>query len=201
VKNNKEYILEKAFQQYLLNGHEGVSISVLQESLDMGRATLYYYFSSKENLFRQVVEKYFFDIVTEGQSHINKKTITVPELIEIFLGLYQKIKVNLLKTNLPDVSFSNLTSLILHANAHYPDLAERTDEIKKSVFSAWKCSIKNSMQRGEVKQNVDVDSVATIFTNIKEGYEYGIKRESVATEKDEYHYRKACYCLYDLIKI
>lgn len=200
MKNNKEYILEKAFQQYLLNGYEGVSISVLQESLNIGRATLYYYFNSKENLFRQVVEKYFFDIVVEEQRRINEKIITIPELIEFFLNLYQKIKDNLLKTNLPNITFSNLTSLILHANTHYPDLAERTAEITSNVFSLWKSSIANSMQRGEIKNNVDIDSIAAIFTNIKEGYEYGIKSERITTE-DEDHYRKTCYCLYNLIKI
>ena len=73
-----------ALKQYLLLGFEGVSISVLQKSLGIGRATLYYYYKSKDELFKDVINTYFFDIVLNEHKKIDLLTITIPELIEIF---------------------------------------------------------------------------------------------------------------------
>ena len=55
--NMKDIIVQKAFEQYLIDGYEKVTVSTLQKSLDIGRATMYYYFKSKEELFEAVMRK------------------------------------------------------------------------------------------------------------------------------------------------
>ena len=56
MKYTKEKILEEAFKLFLQKGYSEVSISVVQEELGIGRATLYYYFKSKEDLFKTVID-------------------------------------------------------------------------------------------------------------------------------------------------
>ena len=51
MKFTKEIILEEAFKLFLKKGYSEVSISVVQKELGIGRATLYYYFKNKEDLF------------------------------------------------------------------------------------------------------------------------------------------------------
>ena len=48
MKFTKEKILEEAFKLFLKKGYSEVSISVVQEELGIGRATLYYYNQSLE---------------------------------------------------------------------------------------------------------------------------------------------------------
>ena len=66
MKLTKNLLIKRAFIVYLTKGYYEVSISVIQEELGIGRASLYYYFKDKEALFDAVIKKYYIDTIKAG---------------------------------------------------------------------------------------------------------------------------------------
>ena len=195
MKVNREYILQKAFEQYLLRGYSGVSISVLQQQLNIGRATLYYYFKDKETLFRAILDKYFMEDIRSFEAI--SPDITISELIEKRIAVSQKIKNNIRSLNNQTLSISNFSALLLFAYTHYDDFKHFVKNMQQCNIIQWKKAISNSMNLSEIKPDVNIDVVAALFANIKDGYESGVSAEPVITDtflKTSYYY------LYNLIK-
>lgn len=195
MKVNREHILQKAFEQYLLRGYSGVSISVLQQQLDIGRATLYYYFKDKETLFKAILEKYFIEAIRSYENIASD--ITINELIEKRIAVSQQIKDNILSLNNQTLTLSNFSALLLFAYTHYDDFNLFVKKMQQCNITQWKQAITNSMNRSEIKPDVNINVLASLFANIKDGYESGLSIEPTTTDtflKTSYYY------LYDLIK-
>ena len=199
MNNTRDYIIEKAFEQYLTNGYEGVSISVLQESMNIGRATLYYHFSNKEALFDEVINFYVTRVFKNFMGKIDRSSITIPDLIGIFTEMNSHIKQTILKANIPNVKYSNYTGLIIHAYMHDQQFSEFMHNMLHDIYSAWKAAIQNSIQKGDIREDVDINILASLFTGIKEGMDLGIKEESILSQKSDEYCTNAHY-LYNLIR-
>ena len=53
----KDQILESALKVFKINGIEGTTMDEIAKHADFGKATLYYYFSSKEEIFIELLDR------------------------------------------------------------------------------------------------------------------------------------------------
>lgn len=195
MKVNREQILKKAFEQYLLHGYSGVSISVLQRQLNIGRATLYYYFKDKETLFKAILQKYFVEVVRSYQN--NSSEITIDELIEMRIAMSQQMKHNILELDNKILTMSNLSALLLFAYTHYSDFKDFVSETQRYDKLQWKTAITNSINRADIKPDVNIEVLSSLFSNIKDDYESGLFTEPIMNDS---FLKTSYYYLYDLIK-
>ena len=56
----KELILNGALKSYSKNGLEGMTMDNIAQESDFGKATIYYYFSSKEDIICALLEMGFY---------------------------------------------------------------------------------------------------------------------------------------------
>jgi AcrR family transcriptional regulator len=195
MRNTKEYLLTKAYEQYLLHGYASVSISVLQQELQIGRASLYYYFKDKDSLFATILENIFLiplELALNAPS-----TITVSELIENRVQCIQQIAHYISNLKNPKIQLSNIGALILSGYIHIPAFKTRLLELGKLQFEQWETAIRNSIALGEIKPTCDITQAAFLFQNLKCGYEdpYSLNRGDNAEL-----YRKSCNYLLNLFK-
>ncbi|HOI26532.1 MAG TPA: TetR/AcrR family transcriptional regulator [Paludibacteraceae bacterium] len=200
MNSTRDYITEKAFEQYLTNGYEGVSISVLQKSLNIGRATLYYHFSNKEDLFNEVINVYVTSIFQKHLGMIDKSIVTIPDLIQIFTDMHEFIKQAILRTNISNAKFSNYTSLIIHAYMHNPNFADFMHYVIEETYQSWVFGIKNSIKKGEVREDINVNILASIFTGIKDNVSLGLDDKIILLPNEDNNYNINCLYLSNLIK-
>ena len=125
MKYTKEKILEEAFKLFLQKGYSEVSISVVQEELGIGRATLYYYFKSKEDLFKTVIDHYIIKYM-ESSLQIEPDA-TVADMIESRIRLIIAQRDILLQSNNPNLTFFNLTSIKFIALLKYEDYRKKLE--------------------------------------------------------------------------
>lgn len=195
MKINKEKILQKAFEQYLLRGYSGVSISVLQQQLNIGRATLYYYFKDKETLFKAILDKYFIQVIQTNEDI--SPDITICELIEKRIAISLQLKASILTLENQTLTMSNFSALLLFAYTHYDHFKDFVRESQQRCVQQWQLAIRNSIKQSEIKPDVNIDVLASLFANIKDGYEAGLFVEPTMTDvflKTSYYY------LYNLVK-
>ncbi len=196
--NMKDIIVQKAFEQYLIDGYEKVTVSTLQKSLDIGRATMYYYFKSKEELFEAVMRTYFLDFINGGLNKVTDTT-TILELIDIYVDCFKVIARSMAALNNPNITFSNYTGILFYAFSHDEQLAAQISDVKKKIHSVWVAAIKNSIENGEIRSDIDVDTIAYTFESFKGNFGETKADETTITHELEL-FKKSHLELYKLLK-
>ena len=195
MKYTKEKILEEAFKLFLKKGYSEVSISVVQEELGIGRATLYYYFKSKEDLFKTVIDHYIIKYM-ESSLQIEPDA-TVADMIESRIRLIIAQRDILLQSNNPNLTFFNLTSIKFIALLKYEDYRKKLEVFRNKTIELWKMAINNSIRNKEIKEDVNVDVLSELFANVKVSYESNFN--NLIKVKDG-SFIQSYFYLYELIK-
>ena len=195
MKFTKEIILEEAFKLFLKKGYSEVSISVVQKELGIGRATLYYYFKNKEDLFKTVVDHYIIKYI-ESSLNINSDA-TLADMIENRIRLILRQRELLLQSNNPNLTFFNLTSIMYIALLKYEDYRKKLEVIRAKTLELWKMTIRNSIRNHEIKEDVNVEVLSQLFASVKISNESNFN--NLIHVKDG-SYIQSYFYLYELIK-
>jgi AcrR family transcriptional regulator len=90
---HRKFILERAVSEFAERGYEATTMDQIAEAAEVSKGTLYNYFASKEDLFRNLVEAQFdelfeqIDDVLEGEGTVPEKTRA---LVQHFLELHER---------------------------------------------------------------------------------------------------------------
>lgn len=194
VKDRKELIIYKALELYLINGYENVSITDLQSALDMGRGTMYYHFKNKDEIYIEIVNRFF---LRPKQEMLRlKEDIRVPDMIEALLRYFKFLEENLMELEQRNINTSNVIMLLYSAYHRFPELYRRAHRLYATEQSMWLRAIRNSMIDGDVRRDLPLEETAALFTQIKDGYDAG--RSGVQMDFDMV--RKQYQLLYSLIR-
>ena len=194
VKDRKELIIYKALELYLINGYENVSITDLQSALDMGRGTMYYHFKNKDEIYVEIVNRFF---LRPKQEMLRlKEDIRVPDMIEALLRYFRFLEESLMELEQRNINTSNVIMLLYSAYHRFPELYRRAHRLYATEQSMWLRAIRNSMIDGDVRRDLPLEETAALFTQIKDGYDAG--RSGV--QMDFNMVRKQYQLLYSLIR-
>ena len=194
VKDRKELIIYKALELYLINGYENVSITDLQSALDMGRGTMYYHFKNKDEIYVEIVNRFF---LRPKQEMLRlKEDIRVPDMIEALLRYFKFLEESLMELEQRDINTSNVIMLLYSAYHRFPELYRRAHRLYATEQSMWLRAIRNSMIDGDVRRDLPLEETAALFTQIKDGYDAGRS----GMQMDFNMVRKQYQLLYSLIR-
>lgn len=165
MKYSREYILKRAFDVFISKGYDSTSISILQQELNMSRGAMYRYFKNKEDLFFAVIDRYFFRLYSKALKDLDNEYSAL-ELIEE-IHRRNKISVRLLyRTGLTRAVFLNYTALIIQAAKYYPNFLAKFKEIQLGFIRTWKKALIKSIERGEIKSDIDINIMSHLFNSI-----------------------------------
>lgn len=194
VKDRKELIIYKALELYLINGYENVSITDLQSALDMGRGTMYYYFKNKDEIYIEIVNRFF---LRPKQEMLRlKDDILVPDMIEALLRYFRFLEESLMELENRNINTSNVIMLLYSAYHRFPELYRRANRLYATEQALWLRALRNSAQAGDVRRDISLEATATLFTHVKDGYDAGRS----GTQMDFEMVRKQYALLYSLIR-
>lgn len=170
--NTEELILKKTFGLLLLKGFDATSITDIQAATGLSRGLLYHYFKNKEELFIQVTEKFFIQIF---DFDIRKaKDYTVIEFIgfmcDRFCNISKVISGIVEETgSIKDVSMLNYHFLfyqVMQRDAIFRNNYRTTTEKERT---GWEYALKNSIERNEIRIDIDVDVSANQLFTLTDG--------------------------------
>jgi len=166
MKYSREYILRRAFDVFMQKGYDSASISVLQKELSMSRGAMYRYFKNKEELFRAVIDEYFFRLFDRFLYKMDGHDFTASEFIEITHRRQKLIVGAFTKAGVTHTVFLNYTALMIQAVKYYPEFISRFNKINRQLISHWRQALKNSIAQGEVRPDIDIEIMCILFNNI-----------------------------------
>jgi TetR/AcrR family transcriptional regulator len=89
-KSSREKITTAALTEFADNGMAGARIDRIAKTAGVNKAMIYYHFSSKENLYRQVVDEFVGDLMDRVSQAISDKATVETGLVrlaEVYTGL------------------------------------------------------------------------------------------------------------------
>lgn len=194
VRDRKELIIYKALELYLLNGYENVSITDLQSALDMGRGTMYYHFKNKDEIYIEIVNRFF---LRPKQEMLRlKDDILVPDMIEALMRYFRFLELSLMELENKNINTSNVIMLLYTAYHRFPELYRKAYRLYATEQSLWLRALRNSMIAGDVRRDIPLQETAALFTQIKDGYDAGQSGKQMDFEMVRRQYQ----LLYSLIK-
>ena len=194
-EDRREKILLKAIELYMIEGYANVSITDLQEALNMGRGTMYYYFKDKDELFQEVVSTFLIQPKQRALDRVKDGT-TIPEMIEAMQYYLHQLRDVHEQVDNKNINTSNVVNVMFTAYSKFPELYKKARRLYERELNLWIQAIKNSMRAGEVRGDVHIETIAHMFLHIKDGWDPGRTSGPMNYEilYDQYSY------LYELIK-
>ncbi len=196
MKNRREYIIRKAMELYALEGYQNVSITDLQNELDIGRGTLYYYFKDQDELFQTCMEQYFLEPKQRALNSVSDDVL-MEGMINAMMQYLGSLEHELMTFTNRSVNTSNVNNLMFTAYSRFPSLHRKAQRLALKEVELWRKAIYNSQRAGLVRHGIDVDLIALMLAHVKDSYDNGLGR----TQMDFSLLEKSYYAMYNLLKI
>lgn len=177
--NRSIQIIEAAQKRFGIFGIEKTSMREIADDLEMSKASLYYYFSDKENLYKAVVEKEQAEFI----SRITELLLSIPEP-EKLLREYVGARLTYFRTLL------NLSRLRLEAYSTLrPVLRETMESFREREKSIIKKIFRKGIDSGKFSIR-NIDRTATLFLNLLKGLRVTVVNEKSTLTIDEHEFNR-----------
>ena len=173
MKDRRQYIIRKAMELYALDGFQNVSITDLQNALDMGRGTLYYYFKDQDELFFTCMETYFLEPKQRALSSV-REDVTFEKMIQTMMAYLHGLEEALLTFDDKRINTSNVNNLMFTAYSRFPALHRKAQRLALKEVELWRKAIYNDQRAGIIRFGIDVDMIALMCAHIKNSYDSGL---------------------------
>lgn len=160
---SKNKILEKAFNLFLINSYESVTMQQIQEASGVSRGAIYHHFKSKEEIFNAVVNIYLLPAFSSYSMIAEEEKKSLREMIYAAIK-YRQNHINMLK----DVTTFKLTDFyffkfIFQATEHFKEFTEQVNLLSEKEFNGWRNMIQTAMRTGEIRADIDLEYSAQMF--------------------------------------
>ncbi|MBN1375805.1 MAG: TetR/AcrR family transcriptional regulator, partial [Dehalococcoidia bacterium] len=197
MSDSKEEILNKAFKLFLRENYKEVTIQDIVDSVGMTKGAFYYFYKSKEQLFKEIVDRFLLP-----KMKIDYTAFSQDSLYQFYHDyvnyIYQAPES--FRQNQVDYSDSvNFYLLIFDALKIIPDFHKTITELHMADLRAWKGIIQTARNKGEIKSNMDDEQLADIFMYISNGV--GLRNITERRiEDDNPQMLKLCDAFYEELK-
>ena len=168
-KGKKEILYRAAFKLFISRQFEGVSLADIENESGLTKGAIYYYASSKKELFRNVIEYY----IIEKQDLTNKVCLkgvaSFKDFVDSYIeGIARTMESFSFVTD--ELSHTNPTkayiSMILQIAQYFPDLNNKFSVSRNNEIGIWCAMLQKAIENDEIRNDIDLLSTAKQFMTI-----------------------------------
>lgn len=191
----KELILEKTLGLLLEKGYDGVSVSDICQVTGISRGLLYHYFRNKEDLFEEIICEFYNRHYTFDREVL--KTDTISERIVFTTRFFADVLSGFPEGGSRELFLTDGPVLIYQAALHSDKFAKQLKKNKEDWFAVWKTAVLNSFAKGELRNGLNLESVARHFVYIVQGV---ISATTKNNQDTLYEIEKSLWEFFEMIK-
>ena len=163
MKDSNQKILAGAFRLFLKNNYESVSTKMLEMEIGLSRGSIFYHSKDKQSLFNEVIDTYI--LAKQDVAHkIKLKNLDKKPLYDYINEYIEGAKSNIDSmreiVGNESIVYGDYFSLLYQAKRYYTGFADKI----AGIFERERCVIenvvKNSIERGELKEGLTAQDVA-----------------------------------------
>jgi len=165
MNESREHILKVAFKLFLQKNFKEVTMREIVEKTGLSKGAFYHYFESKEQLFLEIMNHYFSNVMNADFSKYSHESLW--QFCADYLDdLLQKMDAATDENKDLNVNFY---FLIFDALKMLPDFKERIFEQQEQELKSWKKIIKIARKKGEIKSEMSDEQIAKFFIYSNDG--------------------------------
>lgn len=166
----KDQIIQKAFALFMTLEYREVTMSRILKATGLSKGGFYHYFESKEALFEEVVEQFFFSAASDATFQPDPSR-TFTDNMDVFLE-QKETAFQLFAQHLGvEHSEINFFMFIMHAIQHLPGARQKTELFMQREKRQLESIIELAVQKGEVSERVQPGHVAQMLMRLFDGTE------------------------------
>lgn len=160
---SKKKILDKAFNLFINRSYDAVSMKDIQDAAQISRGAIYHHFSSKEEIYEDVLQEYLIPYFETYSTITVNSDCTLMEAIQTAVKARQS-HITTLKDIVPfKLADFYFFKFIYQASEYSPSFKEKINLLTEKEFNSWRSIIQGAMRKGEIRSDIDIDSVAQWF--------------------------------------
>lgn len=169
MNETKAHILNVTFKLFLQKSFKEVTLKEIVEKTGLSKGAFYHYFTSKEQLFLELVNNVFSSVLDVPYERFSKES-----LYHFYIDYVNYYVENLQRQDKSEeggVPSFNYISLIFDAIKLFPDFQESLQRSKEVQLNAWKEIIHVARNKGEITSPMSDEQIANMFINSSGGVE------------------------------
>lgn len=165
MTDTKDHILRTAFSFFINKSYKAVTMSDLEKATGLTKGAFYHYFKSKEEIYIEVIDKYYL-ANHMPQNEAIEKSGSLLEYISLHVSHIEWIAQKLKETTNVDCPDPTSVSLILEAKIYYPGFNDKLKELGDIIFRKWERVISRAKRNGEIIADVELDILTENFISV-----------------------------------
>ena len=182
MANKKDFILDTARELFMEQGFDQTSISQILEATQIARGTLYYYFSSKEEIMDAIIERTIERAFTASQAFADNRELTI---IERLAGSMAALNLNHQEGEEVLLHLNQPQNALLHEKTNQI-LLERAPQILLPI-------IQDGIAAGDMMTDYPYESLEMILTYSLQAF--GSSFQALPPEKQQQKLQAFLYLL------
>lgn len=187
MKDSRENILLTSLALFLRKGFKEVTMKDIVDNTGMSKGAFYHYFSSKEQVFSEVIDHFF-----TARMDIDYSEFPQDSLSGFYTGILRHFEAGraaitrMIHTNGSTAFSSNYYYLIFDAMRILPDFKEQHKLQQKDELNAWKKIISVAKKNEEISTQLPDEQLARLFIYLGDGLNLNlVLNEDVNKKKNE----------------
>lgn len=187
--NNKQRIIDSAFELSLKKGFDNVSMKQIQEKSGLSSGSLYYHFKNKNEILEYIVNKYLINSFDDLKEEVKNLDCSFMEKIRFILE-YKVVSFgkkesqfldSLVRPEFNQKDFFILLASIYH---HHPEIRVIFNELHDEVYDFFNELIQIAIDNKEIREDIDIETFTIFIQTTLKGYvDMWIFNSSVSLEK------------------
>lgn len=163
MNDSREHIMQTAYTLFLQKSYKAVTLREIISKSGFSNGAFYHYFRTKEELFREVANSYWFKIMYLPISVSDE--CTLHQFIEESIKRSENIFLKLSRHVQFEDESINFYSFIFEVYRIIPELKEKTFKALNQELSSWIKVIDNAKKNKEIKSNLPSENITQLFMN------------------------------------
>ncbi|MCX6168970.1 MAG: TetR/AcrR family transcriptional regulator [Ignavibacteriales bacterium] len=163
MSDSKEHILETAFSLFLQKSFKEVTMNEIVNATGLSKGAFYHYFPSKEKLFFEIVDTFYFKNMMIDYGILNKNSLF--EFYHDYIDQQKKVLGELkeiLKNWDEGVNINYFTILFDSMNL-FPGFKDKMMEVLNDELKTWTKVIESSRNKKEFSSPMTDEQIARMF--------------------------------------
>lgn len=172
MNDSRDHILTTSLKLFLQKSFKEVTMKEIVEHTGLSKGAFYHYFTSKEQVFTEVINHFFREYMHEDYSQLPTESLA---------GFYQSILVNLDRRN--EGAFFTSTRepndeeafninhyyLLFDAIRMLPAFKQKQLDHQQEEFASWTTVVTKARSNGEIRSAMTDEQIAKLFIYLSDG--------------------------------
>lgn len=171
MKQSKQHILSIAFSLFLHKCFKDVTLKEIVKETGLSKGAFYHYFTSKEQLFFEVVDTFYLQVMLVDYQKLNHNSLWdfYHDYISHIKNSIRDFRRGLNTSNSNSSIDINYITLMFDAMKLFPGFKEKLIVAQNDELNAWIKIVKISREKGEFSSPMTDEQIARMFVYSNDG--------------------------------